>query len=539
MCGSFSPSPSAKKSPSIMELYAVSIQDRRRYRTMFIPNVSWQCHDEYRTNVKKMMKKLSRNAKYQSGDYEAEKMKLLNLNLDPAGRYAADFYSPLGRPIIHQAQILRSMILFAFLFDRTDARTSLTAWVKDVLPKSIVLTVLTGCSSFDELPPLGSCYDLMHRFWNEDRSRYAKNFPLPAGKNGKKPQKTIAPDGKLLEEEEKTATGPLVDNILAGIPVTRNPEGALQDIFFLSAVLPSIQGGLLSMDGLTVSGDGTPLVSHSTPVGHHIKKESDPEKYEAFRHYPDPDACWEWDSSKKTWYFGYNLYMLCSRNRELAIDLPLSMKVIGTRHHDSINFLYSIDEFTRHSPGISPKNLCLDSAHDNIPTCRLLNEWGIHALIDINGRARSSDLYPDDITFDKEGHPLCRNGCRMVPWGNDPVKDAHKYRCPLKCGRIDSCPYEADCSPGSYGRTAYIKNHGDLRFHPAIPRDSDQFKDIYKDRSGCERVNNRFLNDYRLQHLKIRGIGHFSFWTMILGICIHLDARAKAASVYKKENSAV
>ena len=116
--------------------------------------------------------------------------------------------------------------------------------------------------------------------------------------------------------------------------------------------------------------------------------------------------------------------------------------------------------------------------------------------------------------------------------GNDPIKDAHKYRCPLKCGRIDSCPYAGECSPGNYGRTVYVKHNGDLRFHPRIPRDSEEYKNIYRERTACEHLNNRVLNDYCLQHLKIRGKDHFSFWTMLIGICIHLDAKAKAASIY-------
>lgn len=116
--------------------------------------------------------------------------------------------------------------------------------------------------------------------------------------------------------------------------------------------------------------------------------------------------------------------------------------------------------------------------------------------------------------------------------GNDPLKDAHKYRCPLKCDRIKECPYATECSPGSYGRTVYIKNKGDLRFQPRIPRDSQQYKDIYKERTACERVNDRVLNDYCLQSLKIRGRDHFSFWSMLIGICIHLDARYKAAHLY-------
>ncbi len=156
----------------------------------------------------------------------------------------------------------------------------------------------------------------------------------------------------------------------------------------------------------------------------------------------------------------------------------------------------------------------------------------MNALIDINGRAKSSENGPDDITFNKEGHPLCRVGHEMCPWGNDPGKDAHKYRCSLKCGRIQQCPHASQCSPGSYGRTIYIKNKGYLRFQPRIPGDSQQYRDIYKERTACERLNNRVLNDYCLQNLKIHGKDHFSFWSMFIGICIHLDARYKAAYLY-------
>lgn len=196
--------------------------------------------------------------------------------------------------------------------------------------------------------------------------------------------------------------------------------------------------------------------------------------------------------------------MLCSRNNALKFELPLLIKFTDARRHDSKNFLYAIDDFGRNVFGLSPKNVCLYSAHDNIPTYELLERWDINALIDINGRAKSSENAPDDITFNKAGHPLCKAGHEMCPWGNAPVKDAHKYRCPLKCGRIKECPHAAECSPGGYGRTVYIKNKGDLRFHPRIPRDSQQYRNIYSERTACERVNDRVLNDYCLQHLKIR-----------------------------------
>lgn len=497
---------------------------------------SWQSQNEYRTLLDTTWKRLSRNrSKYETDLYNSAKQKIQNLNLDPIRDYLQKFYSNTGRPAIHQDVILRSLLLFVLLFNQTAAGTSLTAWVNTVLPASPALQVIIGCWSSDDLPPLGSYFDFMNRLWQGDRSIYSRNMLFPSGKNGKKPKKNIGPDGKL-EEEDKLRTNVLVEQLLAGERISENPECILQDVFFLAAVLPSARLGLIPSKDLTVSGDGTAVPSHTSCFGHVPSKaalDACTETPDKLRHYADPDADWGWDSSKKTWYFGRTLYMLCCRNTDLKIELPLLINFTQAKRHDSINFLYAIDDFAHHVPGISPKNICLDSAHDNIPTYRLLKDWEINALIDINGRNTKSEDYPDDISFDKQGHPLCRAGHEMCPWGNDYVKDAHKYRCPLRCGKTDSCPYEAECSPGNYGRTVYIKNDGDLRFYPAIPRDSQEYKDIYKERTACERINNRILNDYQLQFLKIRGTDHFSLWAMLSGICIHLDARHKAANIWR------
>lgn len=502
---------------------------------MFRPEL-WQSHDEYRTIVNTYGRRLSRNnPKYSFDLYDKERQKLLNLNLDAVQEYIPQFYSDGGRPAKNQAQILRSLILFVLLFNRTPAKTSLTAWVRDVLPGSISLTLLVGCVSADELPPLGSYYDFMNRFWMASRSAYSRSSLLPADKNRKKPDKVIGPDGKLMESDDDIlSTKDIVNRIKNGLPASDNPEAALQEIFFFLALLPSMRLGLIDTGSLTMSGDGTVVVSHASPYGKHLSScaPSCPFRHDCGRHYSDPDAGWGWDSDNNTWYFGHTLYMLCCRNASLKTELPLLLKFTDARRHDSKNFLFAIDDFGRHCGGLSPKNICLDSAHDNIPTYELLERWDINALIDINGRAKSSENAPDDITFDKDGHPICPAGHKMCPWGNDPIKDAHKYRCPLKCGRIDSCPHAPKCSPGSYGRTVYIKNHGDLRFHPRIPRDSEEYKKIYSERTACERINDRVLNDYCLQHLKIRGRDHFSFWGMLIGICIHLDARYKAARLY-------
>lgn len=42
-------------------------------------------------------------------------------------------------------------------------------------------------------------------------------------------------------------------------------------------------------------------------------------------------------------------------------------------------------------------------------------------------------------------------------------------------------------------------------------------------------INNRILNDYHLHDIKTCGKKHFYFFTMIIGVNIHLDARIKVA----------
>ena len=361
---------------------------------------TWLSHDKYQTHLNSVRKRLSRNRpKYQTHLYEDAKQKLFHLNLDPVRKQLMPLYSSTGRPAMHQDIILRSLILFTLLFNKTIAATSLTNWVNSVLPVSAVLQAIIGCRSQEDLPPLGSYFDFMNRLWLSDRSIYSRKKLLPARKNGKKPKKNIGPDGKL-EEEDKLHTKVLVEHILDGKRISENPEGILQDIFFLTAVLPSARLGLISMENLTLSGDGTVVPSHTAHSGHEPRNPDESAAGVAsgeLRHYADPDAGWGWDSSKKAWYFGHTLYMLCCRNRELKIELPLLMNYTEARRHDSVNFLYAIDDFACHVTGISPKNICLDSAHDNIPTYRLLKEWGIHAFIDINGRNTKSENYPDDI----------------------------------------------------------------------------------------------------------------------------------------------
>ena len=86
---------------------------------MFKPEL-WQSHDEYRTLVTTVGRRLSRNnPKYSFDLYKEERDKLLNLDLDPLLELIPTYYPDGGRPAQHQAQILRSLVLFVLLFNKT------------------------------------------------------------------------------------------------------------------------------------------------------------------------------------------------------------------------------------------------------------------------------------------------------------------------------------------------------------------------------------------------------------------------------------
>lgn len=132
--------------------------------------------------------------------------------------------------------------------------------------------------------------------------------------------------------------------------------------------------------------------------------------------------------------------MLVCRNSELALKVPLLLNFTSAQRHDSINFLFAIDAFGRQGTGLSPENICLDSAHDNIPTYKLLDRWDINALVDINKRSGSADGLPDDISLDKDAHPLCRAGLRMCSWEYDKIRMRRNSVVPLPATGFRSVP---------------------------------------------------------------------------------------------------
>lgn len=92
----------------------------------------------------------------------------------------------------------------------------------------------------------------MDRFWGAPQGAL-----LHKVKNGKK---ELGADSKLVEPTpDKYATKNLTQSILNGAALSNGYQDALQDIFYLAAVLPSFKNGFFTKENLTISGNGTTM----------------------------------------------------------------------------------------------------------------------------------------------------------------------------------------------------------------------------------------------------------------------------------------
>ena len=90
---------------------------------------------------------------------------------------------------------------------------------------------------------------------------------------------------------------------------------------------------------------------------------------------------------------------------------------------------------------------------------------------------------------------------------------------------------KGECSPSAYGRVVYIKSSTDSKLYGQVPYKSDQWVQIYKNRTCTERINTRIINDYKfVSNNHMHGKKRNLFAMIMAGINIHLDAFYKVCA---------
>ncbi|WP_323088574.1 transposase [Allobaculum sp. JKK-2023] len=467
--------------------------------------------------------------------------KVTLLNLDPVIDVISHLYSSRGRPAADPRMLIRSLVLMYHFQE-----TSIQLW-HDRLEYDFLLRVLCGISGRN--PAVGTYYSLMDRLYLWDIS---VNI-LPAGKNNK-PKKAKKPKGKPGRKPKNSASPPDSDIDQSGTPnptrkgekMNLNPPGAttslaiqaqmgeidpersiriLQALFKEIAVEPSIAMGLIDPGNLILSGDGTAVYVHANNRGHHLLEYTGTEKFDTLRRYSDPDASIGFDSDKGDYYFGFTGYFNVVHNSDKNIDLPIHFMIESAREHDSTISIKAINQVRHLYPNINITHLCLDSASDNEATFQLCENWSINPVIDLNKR-RGKGTEKGSVTISSTGKPICKSGEERCCTGFDKTHNAYKYRCPYVMKRISECSHRDECSKGTYGLSVYLKCNS-ARERAMQKHGTKEWKTVYNNRTSCERLNNRCLNDYGLHKTKTRTQRRISFVTFLGCVNIHTDAWLK------------
>jgi hypothetical protein len=470
----------------------------------------WRTHDEYQQFVSKQLL----NGYYDQGsliEYQDIIQKLWILNLDPLKDIIADCYSYTGRPSEHQPEFFRTYILMQAL------DVPVSKWV-DKLRNSFVLRTVCGFYK-SEIPSIASFYSFVKRITGPETKSKIKKF--------KRKPKYKLKQGEKLRPKHPNITKKLKKQILNGRRFNDPVADILNRILALS-VRESINLGLINPT-INASGDGTCILTGASSYGRKLCecKSNGIYNCDCARKFSDPTATWGWDSHNEKYFYGYTGYFISTYDNTYKIDLPLYIRIVDAKRHDSVSAIVSLSETRDLYPDIRINAFISDSASDNYATYELLEAWNICAVIALGKSNNGNHKFPAPIAH-QYGTPICPAGHKMVNWGaNDNDRSRRKWRCPRVLGKVDRCDACDSCSPSDYGRVVYTKTEWDLRTFCRIPRGSDEWKQIMNERTAAERINNRILNDYGIEKSRIRGKKRISFFTMIAAINIHLDAQLR------------
>ena len=471
---------------------------------------TWRSHADYRNFV------LCRIENYRSDplsplhEFFLILAKLFIFDLDPLKEILAGLYSNTGRPATNQPELMRVFLVMQHL------KKPVCRWVS-TLKSNFILRTICGLTK-SNIPNISSLYAFNYRITGKEQGPKVKNF--------KRKPKYKLKKGEKLQPKRLNVTRRLADRLSIGRRFRDPLAESINDILAL-AIKQSYELGLIDPH-VNVSGDGTCM---ETGASHYGNKTCGCKSKGVFfcdcpRRFPDPAANWGWDSHIESWFYGYTGYFLSTHNKTHKADLPLYLRIVDAKRHDSVSALVALAEFRDRYPQLHIDTFISDSASDNQATYELLEEWGIDAVIALGKPIKKTSKFPVPIDF-SDATPICPSGHRMVFCGDEVMRPRSKWRCPRVMGKADKGDCCDTCSQSPYGRTVYTKPSWDPRIFCSIPRGTKRWKMLMNERTAAERVNKRILIDYGLGSTRRWGKKRIAFATLMAAINIHLDAQLK------------
>lgn len=184
-------------------------------------------------------------------------------------------------------------------------------------------------------------------------------------------------------------------------------------------------------------------------------------------------------------------------------DNPDRDKEIG----DSVALRPVLSDFFNAHKDIHFSTFIADSACDSYGNYSMLkNEFGFaRAVIPMNSR-NSNASYASYACFDASGTPFCPlDGSKFLFLGKSGGKHRSlrfKWVCPKSIRQEKSsvrvCTCETPCTDSPYGKCVYTYPDKDFRLYPGVPRNTEHWDNIYKNRVSIERTINLLKDTFAL-----------------------------------------
>ncbi|HJO96239.1 MAG TPA: hypothetical protein QF753_22805 [Victivallales bacterium] len=481
---------------------------------------------------------------------------VLMLDLEPAQELLLAGYCPRlgGKNPREPVAMFRSLILMLLL-----GKPSYNKWVAQLKghpelrilsgffrpeTPSELLSVLEGeqrrelpfeLAAMLDCPGVGTFYDFASRLQNGPYQKPCEHLVRPSerfkGSRGRfrrdlpeeKQIRNELQQQQLAEKNERKVQQMV--RVAMSRAEDKLPEDFLhriEELLMLCAVVPSARDGLLGdLSKLAVSGDGSGVATQASGRGKRMCNCREQQVYDCdcSKTYSDPEATWGWDSYRKKNFFGHRLHLM-----QLivdGVDLPLHLMIEAGHVADVVMGVTSLERLHKllrqHLPEARLEFLLYDKGYDAEHFYRYINKLGGKALIPMVERGKTP-VDENNIPRDKNGIPLCPGKIPMKRMGCNYQRGHTRYCCPVKyIGRekrteLERCPLGVLCEPDSkMGPLVYLSFDENPRLNTAIPRGSESFKELYKQRSSPERFYSTLASaglksrPYRRQHLYLLG----------------------------------
>ncbi len=248
--------------------------------------------------------------------------------------------------------------------------------------------------------------------------------------------------------------------------------------------------------GTTVAIDASDLPAYAN--GQRYLYKGGPER----KRYSDPDATWGHRSAVSTRaagsFYGFKWHgVVCAET-----GLPLAWRVETAKAAESTFAPPLLDAVK--ARGFRPEVAILDMGYDHEAVYAGCEERDCHPIIPLRETPA--------VKAGKHRPPVCEHGTWTFA-GSDAKRQAAKWRCPM-----------GECAPAS----RWI---GATRLHTLIPRGTDRWKRLYRQRGAVERENGRLKHEWALLPLRVRRLERVQLHADLTILAQLTVALAKARAV--------